>query len=118
MFVLARNPSKHRPLYSPLYCSLQACKPSLKIVLAFFSWLSLSPRFVSVKQGLESSQSKHIFVKDMAYSVTIAKAHKFFARGFKHTFLIRNPFRALASWRKAMIGQLPGLEEKGLNEEN
>lgn len=58
-------------------------------------------RFASVCKFLESSAEPHVFVKDMAYSVT-PDEYKFFPAGYKHAFLIRHPLRVFRSWRKAL----------------
>ncbi|XP_071483452.1 uncharacterized protein [Diadema antillarum] len=61
--------------------------------------------YSTMKETLESTQSKYVFVKDMASGVASDDTRKFLPSGFKHTFLIRNPIRSINSFRKAMFAQ-------------
>ena len=63
--------------------------------------------------------SKHVFVKDMSLAVT-DRCREFLPKGYKHTFLIRNPVRTIYSYRKSMLAQLSAagqLESLGKTEE-
>ena len=59
-------------------------------------------RYGSLKRHLEHSTSKHVFVKDIGFCVP-EDTLQYLPRGYKHTFLIRNPLRFISSWRKLMI---------------
>eukprot|EP00057_Strongylocentrotus_purpuratus_P008748 XP_011663222.1 PREDICTED: branched-chain-amino-acid aminotransferase-like protein 1 isoform X2 [Strongylocentrotus purpuratus] len=56
----------------------------------------------SVKRRLEASSTKHVFVKDMAFGMTDGY-HQFLPKGYRHTFLIRNPQRHMVSYRRAIF---------------
>ncbi|XP_054768592.2 uncharacterized protein LOC129276201 [Lytechinus pictus] len=62
----------------------------------------------SVKRRLEASTAKHVFVKDMAFAVPDGY-HQFLPKGYRHTLLIRNPFRSIHSYRKSMFKQFSEL---------
>ena len=76
----------------------------LFIISYFFShtnFLHLAFRFASIKRALENTTSKNVFVKDMGSSITEGY-HQYLPKGYKHTFLIRNPTHSIFSYRKAM----------------
>ncbi|XP_071487972.1 uncharacterized protein [Diadema antillarum] len=56
--------------------------------------------FSNVKPRLESSKSKHVFVKDMCFALN-EKTRRYLPDGYRHTFLIRTPERTIQSFRKA-----------------
>ncbi|XP_041480481.1 branched-chain-amino-acid aminotransferase-like protein 1 [Lytechinus variegatus] len=62
----------------------------------------------SVKRRLEASTAKHVFVKDMAFGVPDGY-RQFLPKGYRHTFLIRNPLRSIYSYRKSMFKQFSEL---------
>ncbi|XP_072164611.1 uncharacterized protein [Diadema setosum] len=76
--------------------------------------------YSTMKETLESTQSKYVFVKDMASGVATDDTRQYLPSGFKHTFLIRNPFRSINSYRKAMFAQfteLGLLKDESANEQ-
>ncbi|XP_071490055.1 uncharacterized protein [Diadema antillarum] len=56
--------------------------------------------FSKLKPRLESSKSKHVFVKDMCFALN-EKTLRYLPDGYRHTFLIRTPERTIQSFRKA-----------------
>ncbi|XP_003729044.2 uncharacterized protein LOC100891992 [Strongylocentrotus purpuratus] len=62
----------------------------------------------SVKRRLEASSTKHVFVKDMAFAMTDGY-RQFLPKGYRHTFLIRNPHRSILSYRRSMFKQFSEL---------
>ncbi|XP_071498619.1 uncharacterized protein [Diadema antillarum] len=75
--------------------------------------------YASVKNLLETSSSKHVFVKDMGAGLT-DDTFQFLPERYQHTFLIRNPKRSINSYRKAMytqFSQLGLLEGEAANEQ-
>ena len=62
-------------------------------------------RYPSVKSMIENSSSPNVFVKEMAFTLNKEQFHLLPA-GYKHTFLIRHPFRVFQSDRIAMIAYL------------
>ncbi|XP_072171121.1 uncharacterized protein [Diadema setosum] len=72
----------------------------------------------SVKRLLERSTSPHVFVKDIGYGCD--DGIRFLPEGFKHTFLIRHPWRVLPSYRRAMYklhGQLGEIDQDIVTED-
>ncbi|XP_071483415.1 uncharacterized protein [Diadema antillarum] len=59
----------------------------------------------SVKEMLETATSKHVFVKDMGAGMVPSNALQYIPKGYKHTFLIRDPIRSISSYRQAMYTQ-------------
>ncbi|XP_041479835.1 uncharacterized protein LOC121427484 [Lytechinus variegatus] len=47
--------------------------------------------YQSVKERLERTMAKHVFVKDMSYGMTGDDVTRYIPRGFRHSFLIRSP---------------------------
>ncbi|XP_072018500.1 uncharacterized protein [Amphiura filiformis] len=80
-----------------------------KVALAFdeskatFKW---------VKQMLESPfpGKSFVFVHDQAYC--LRSNYDNIPRGYTHTFLIRNPYRLLPSWKKFMVKLIPSFVDK------
>ncbi|XP_071494404.1 uncharacterized protein [Diadema antillarum] len=60
--------------------------------------------YASVKKMLETSSSKHVFVKDMGSGVADDN-FRFLPEGYQHTFLIRNPIRFINSYRRGIYIQ-------------
>ncbi|XP_071483451.1 uncharacterized protein [Diadema antillarum] len=76
--------------------------------------------YSTMKETLESTQSKYVFVKDMASGVASDDTRKYLPSGFKYTFLIRDPIRSISSYRKAMFAQfteLGLLKDESANEQ-
>ncbi|XP_071490720.1 uncharacterized protein [Diadema antillarum] len=74
----------------------------------------------SIKEMLETATTSHVFVKDMASGIAGCNGFQYIPSGFKHTFLIRNPVRAINSYRQAMFthfSQLGLLEGEAANEQ-
>ncbi|XP_072048832.1 uncharacterized protein [Amphiura filiformis] len=65
------------------------------------------------KTNLESDYpgKKYLFCKDLPYC--LFHNHKLIPKGFRHTFLIRHPYRMYPSWKKAFGGLF---QESSLNE--
>ncbi|XP_041481690.1 uncharacterized protein LOC121428881 [Lytechinus variegatus] len=66
------------------------------------SFKAESLSYNEVKKSLESWSNKHVFVKDIAFSIG-ENERPFLPTGFKHTFLIRHPLRSFYSQRKMMF---------------
>ena len=62
----------------------------------------VSCRLSSLKCLLESSTHKHVFVKDIGFTMA-KKDYGFIPEGYTHTFLIRHPLRVFVSYRKALV---------------
>nr|XP_054771364.1 uncharacterized protein LOC129279294 [Lytechinus pictus] len=58
-----------------------------------------------VKRKMESSTSKYILAKEGAFIFPDDKSRQYLPKGFKHVFLIRDPYRIFDSYRKAMVCQ-------------
>ena len=56
-----------------------------------------------MQRRLEQVTSKHVFVKDHAPGVEGNDILQYLPKGYKHTFLIRNPLRILYSYREIMF---------------
>ncbi|XP_072166451.1 uncharacterized protein [Diadema setosum] len=75
--------------------------------------------YASVKKRLETSSSKHVFVKDMGSGMA-DDTFQFLPDKYQHTFLIRNPIRTINSYRRAIYNhnnQLGLLEGEAANEQ-
>ncbi|XP_054768591.2 uncharacterized protein LOC129276200 [Lytechinus pictus] len=62
----------------------------------------------SIKHLLEDSTAKHVFAKDMGMAMTEGY-REYLPNGYRHTFLIRHPYRALLSYRKMVYNHFSGL---------
>ncbi|XP_041453095.1 uncharacterized protein LOC121406143 [Lytechinus variegatus] len=56
--------------------------------------------YAKVKPRLEGAKGRYVFVKDMCLAMN-EKVHQYLPRGFRHTFLIRTPEKALQSFRNS-----------------
>lgn len=56
--------------------------------------------YANVKPRLEAAKGRYVFVKDMCLAMN-EKTHRYLPEGFRHTFLIRTPERALQSFRNS-----------------
>ncbi|XP_072165511.1 uncharacterized protein [Diadema setosum] len=63
-------------------------------------------QYPNVKRKLEQSDWKYVFVKDQSSGMTDERLRMYLPAGFKHAFLIRNPFLVYNSLRKAGFKQL------------
>nr|XP_054762264.1 uncharacterized protein LOC129268791 [Lytechinus pictus] len=80
-------------------------------VRLFVEQLGVSPSSIeperiaygSVKQRLDSTQSKFVLVKDMSVALRDETLRKYIPSGYQHVFLIREPMSAFHSYRKACI---------------
>ncbi|XP_071486355.1 uncharacterized protein [Diadema antillarum] len=70
--------------------------------------------YSNVKEQLESSRGKHVFVKDVAFDMD-EKTRSYLPRGYRHTFLIRSPERTLYSFRNTYLNHL---REQGILSES
>lgn len=59
-----------------------------------------SNRYENIKPRLEGARGRHVFVKDMCLGIG-EKTYHCLPRGFRHTFLIRTPERAIYSFRNS-----------------
>nr|XP_054771341.1 uncharacterized protein LOC129279274 [Lytechinus pictus] len=56
----------------------------------------------NVKRKIESSASKCVLVKEGYFAFPDEKSRDYLPAGFKHVFLIRDPYKVLTSYKKAM----------------
>lgn len=72
-----------------------------------------------MKSSLEHSTSKHVFVKDFGLAVNSEVLRQYLPIGYKHTFLIRHPYLAYRSYRKALCAQMVAIGRlSGEDDEN
>ncbi|XP_072019656.1 uncharacterized protein [Amphiura filiformis] len=80
-----------------------------KVALAFDESIAT---FQWGKQMLESPfpGKSFVFVHDQAYC--LRSNYDNIPRGYKHTYLIRNPYRLFPSWKKAYVKLMPSFVDK------
>ncbi|XP_041476142.1 uncharacterized protein LOC121424498 [Lytechinus variegatus] len=68
--------------------------------------------YANVKPRLEAAKGRYVFVKDMCLGIS-KETYQYLPKGFRHTFLIRTPERALYSFRNSYYhhGKSHGLLE-------
>nr|XP_054771284.1 uncharacterized protein LOC129279207 [Lytechinus pictus] len=58
--------------------------------------------YSDVNKAIQSSDKKYIFVKEAYMAFPDEKSRQYLPTGFRHVFLIREPYRLLASYRDAL----------------
>ncbi|XP_011682193.1 uncharacterized protein LOC105446718 [Strongylocentrotus purpuratus] len=60
----------------------------------------------NVKRKLEESTSRYILAKEVYWGFPDQKSREYMPAGFKHVFLIRDPYKVFSSFKKAEVDQL------------